>query len=166
MQLNLPLEGLPLKPDLIINLDVQSQQKQSQEITGQKCTRCEITKPLNEFSENRYGEHKFYRKICKTCRDIQQKSKLDAIEDEFGFRDSSLVQKHRPPEGTICNCCEKVPMTYGQSMTSMCFDHDPVKGKFRGWICKRCNVGLGNAGDDDEGVMNFVRYLTLYEITN
>ena len=166
MKLNTPLNDQQLKLDLFINSDAQSQQKQSQDKIGQKCTRCEVTKPLNEFSENNYGEHRFHRKICKTCRDTQQESKLDAIEDKFGLRDSSLVKKHRPPEGTICECCKKVRMTYGQSMKSMCFDHDPVKGKFRGWICKRCNVGLGNAGDDDEGVMNFVRYLTLYEITN
>ena len=160
-----PLNTQQLVLENIINYESPSQQNQNQEITGQKCTRCGETKPLNEFSENRYGSQKFHRKICITCRDTQQKSKLDAIQDKWGYRDTSLIKKNRPPEGTKCQCCPTL-MTYGLGMDGMCFDHDPNKGKFRGWICKRCNVGLGNAGDNDEGVMNFVRYLTLYEITN
>ena len=165
MILSSPLNIQQLELENIINYVSPSQQNQNQEITGQKCTRCEVTKPLDEFSINSYGSQNFHRKICITCRDTQQESKLDAIEDKWGLRDGSLVQKHRPPENTPCECCT-TPMTYGQEMNSMCFDHDPVNKKFRGWICKRCNVGLGNAGDNDEGVMNFVRYLTLYEITN
>ena len=45
-------------------------------------------------------------------------SKLDAVENKWGLRDASLVQKHRPPENLPCECC-KTPMTYGQEMNSM-----------------------------------------------
>mgnify|MGYP001465540440 CR=1 FL=1 len=124
-----------------------------------------ILSKLNEFSINSYGEHKFHRKICKTCRDTQQESKLDAIEDKWGYRDTSLIKENRPPEGTKCQCCS-TSMTYGLGMDGMCFDHDPIKGKFRGWICKKCNTSLGLNGDNEQGIMDYVKYLTLYEITN
>ena len=165
MTLSSPLNTQQLELENIINYVSPSQQNQNQEITGQKCTRCEVTQPLNEFSINSYGEHKFHRKICKTCRDTQQESKLDAIEDKWGYRDTSLIKENRPPEGTKCQCCS-TSMTYGLGMDGMCFDHDPIKGKFRGWICKKCNTSLGLNGDNEQGIMDYVKYLTLYEITN
>lgn len=42
---------------------------------------------------------------------------------------------------------------------SMALDHDHVTGKFRGWICARCNVGLGLLGDNIEGLQAAIAYL-------
>ena len=38
-------------------------------------------------------------------------------------------------------------------------DHCHKTGAFRGWLCTRCNIGIGNLGDDLQGVQAAVRYL-------
>lgn len=38
-------------------------------------------------------------------------------------------------------------------------DHDHITGKFRGWICARCNLGLGSIGDNIDAVRAILAYL-------
>ena len=41
----------------------------------------------------------------------------------------------------------------------ICFDHDHKTGKFRGWICDRCNLILGHINDDKRILKNLLEYL-------
>lgn len=41
----------------------------------------------------------------------------------------------------------------------ICFDHDHNTGKFRGWICIRCNAALGMAKDSSELLLRLSEYL-------
>lgn len=45
-------------------------------------------------------------------------------------------------------------------------DHDHKTGKFRGWLCNRCNRGLGYFGDTLEGMKQGVSYLERAEERN
>ena len=66
------------------------------------------------------------------------------------------------PEPPACECCGKPPGRRG-----MCIDHCHVSGEFRGWICYRCNLGIGMLGDDEKGVVNALRYLQRsHKLTN
>ena len=56
-----------------------------------------------------------------------------------------------PPVGTPCACCGRVDKLF--------LDHEHTSGKFRGWICKNCNVGLGHLGDCTAGVKRALEYL-------
>jgi len=38
-------------------------------------------------------------------------------------------------------------------------DHDHTTGKFRGWLCNRCNLGIGSLGDCMEGLESAISYL-------
>ena len=38
-------------------------------------------------------------------------------------------------------------------------DHCHETNQFRGWICRNCNTGIGNLGDNVEGLENAIRYL-------
>ena len=63
-----------------------------------------------------------------------------------------LKKKHpRPPAGTPCACC-------GRRDKLLC-DHDHGSWGFRGWICSRCNSGLGQLGDSIESLQQALRYL-------
>ena len=63
-----------------------------------------------------------------------------------------LKKKHpRPPAGTPCAWC-------GRRDKLFC-DHDHSSWDFRGWICKKCNCGLGELGDSIESLKRAVRYL-------
>lgn len=43
-----------------------------------------------------------------------------------------IAGRKKPEQCEICG-----------AMGTICFDHDHKTGKFRGWICHRCNVVLG-----------------------
>lgn len=40
------------------------------------------------------------------------------------------------------------------------FDHDTTTKRFRGWLCRTCNAGLGQFGDTLAGVEAAVAYLS------
>ena len=56
-------------------------------------------------------------------------------------------------EQTKCDCCGK------ESETPLHLDHDHETGKFRGWLCIKCNQGIGKLGDNIEGVTNALNFL-------
>jgi hypothetical protein len=57
-----------------------------------------------------------------------------------------------PTESSVCECCKKV-------VNELKYDHDHENGKFRGWICEPCNLGIGRLGDTYEDVKNAFIYM-------
>ena len=57
------------------------------------------------------------------------------------------------PEPETCECCGV------GSRQALCLDHDHATGVFRGWLCHKCNLGIGKLGDNLTGVMQAVNYL-------
>jgi hypothetical protein len=95
------------------------------------------------------------------------REKMDAYRAGWRAKNISRVQKgHRKarhkmlgyPAPTrqvpsVCECCGK------PSEKFLDLDHCHISGEFRGWLCNRCNRGLGFFDDSIEGLMNAVRYL-------
>lgn len=52
-----------------------------------------------------------------------------------------------------CECCGKP----GKRLLAL--DHDHPTNAFRGWLCTRCNTGIGALGDNLAGVLRAVAYL-------
>ena len=140
------------------------QQNLSQVVLGQTCIKCGKSAPEVEFGgrKNTYG--KFYPwSRCKSCHNEIQRSRSAAERKKWGSgRSGSNIKNNKPPEGTPCYCCGK-PMTHSGKY-AMQFDHDHTTDTFRGWLCKQCNVGIGQLGDDLDGVMKAVQYLINYTI--
>ena len=59
----------------------------------------------------------------------------------------------RYSETDVCECCGKF------QIGALNLDHDHQTGKFRGWLCRRCNVGIGCLDDSIEGVLRAAAYL-------
>jgi len=59
-----------------------------------------------------------------------------------------LAGKKKPEQCEICGAFGKI-----------CYDHDHKTGKFRGWICYRCNVILGFAKDSPDLLNALIEYL-------
>lgn len=61
-----------------------------------------------------------------------------------------LPEPTRPmPELCEMNCGRK----------AICLDHCHLTDKFRGWLCRQCNTGIGLLGDSSEGLRNGLGYL-------
>jgi Recombination endonuclease VII len=58
------------------------------------------------------------------------------------------------PLPMICECCNRPP-----GRKQLAVDHDHKTGKFRGWLCSRCNTGIGSLGDTMEAIELAVDYL-------
>ena len=52
----------------------------------------------------------------------------------------------------VCELC-------GEPHKKICFDHDPVTGKFRGWLCSRCNATLGHVKESPKLLRAMIRFL-------
>ena len=55
------------------------------------------------------------------------------------------------PKNSECAACGRADRLY--------CDHDHATKEFRGWICRKCNAGLGLLGDSEEGLRRALEYL-------
>ena len=62
-----------------------------------------------------------------------------------------------PGPGAPCECCGKA--------ARLNLDHCHITGRFRGWLCRECNLALGLLSDDLRGVQNAMSYLLRAEST-
>jgi len=135
-----------------------------------RCSVCFITKPNTEFP---YYVNQFYNKglehpwtgkrkrvntNCYSCASIKAKERT-AIRKKFkGIK--------QPPYGQPCEMCckpvyaskETIPEGIDGTWVWQ-LDHCHETGDFRGWLCKQCNTGLGNLGDNLESIERAASYL-------
>lgn len=106
------------------------------------CRDCGIEKHSTEY-QWRVKDNAEYRTLdttqCKKCR----KKHANVIIE--------LKKKHPYPTDSICECCGKVK--------KLALDHGHTDYEFRGWLCSKCNVGMGNLGDTIEGLQRAIDYL-------
>ena len=85
------------------------------------------------------------RRVFSTCRRCKARQLLVL----------SRLKKRMPtpPRGTPCECCGEVP-------ERLELDHCHRTGEFRGWLCGRCNLGIGMLQDSLEGALMAAVYLS------
>jgi hypothetical protein len=106
--------------------------------THKICIYCEKKKLIVDFPK-----HSMYKdKLDMRCR--------QCIKEHSQVR--RRLHKKAPPKPEVCECCKTKPRKW-------CLDHDHVTSEFRGWLCERCNTGIGKLGDNLNGVINAVNYL-------
>lgn len=126
-----------------------------------KCSKCNLTKKLNEYSGNTSGGDAFYadgyrlrRPECKDCNKKAAKGKNYAKKVA-----NSLGIPYKAPEGTKCALCGNLP----KKGDALVFDHCHKTNIFRGYLHNSCNRSLGVLGDNVEGLVNSINYLNMYE---
>lgn len=83
--------------------------------------------------------------IAKKNHQIRHKIRyLRKLENIAGRKKSNQCE--------ICNSTKKI-----------CFDHCHKTGRFRGWICKRCNTTLGLVKDNKKLLNLIIKYLQKLE---
>jgi hypothetical protein len=63
------------------------------------------------------------------------------------------------PKPGQCEICGKI-----SANRSLARDHDHLSGKFRGWICSSCNMGLGYFQDSPRALRRAADYITAHLI--
>ena len=112
-------------------------------VPSKVCLVCGILKPATDFPRNPHHKDG----LDGRCRDCIRKR-------------ASIVKRIRndpstPPKSETCDCCGVVPT----KDNPLHLDHDHQTGKFRGWLCGRCNRSIGQLGDSVEGLMRAIHYL-------
>lgn len=142
---------------------------------GRECTICHEFKLWDGFTKS-IGHRLGYRPQCKTCTSNQAKkyyiNNKDAVlakgravnktehrrsyvrkyqRERFRKINESLASRPRPE---ACEICGDVGDCKG-----IVFDHDHMTGKFRGWLCNRCNRVIGMVKDSSVTLKQMVQYL-------
>jgi hypothetical protein len=103
------------------------------------CKRCGEQREESDFKvASRTPRGVFRTRTCRTC---------EAAAERQRYRLVKLVGSPAP----ACELCRSEGPT--------ALDHCHVTGKFRGWLCRECNVGIGKLGDDIAGVRRAIAYL-------
>jgi Recombination endonuclease VII len=116
----------------------------------------------NANSRKRYNEdHARQRKIKNEYR-LKNLGKLRKYHKYYSRQNRYSAEPTRKCPSN-CECCN---VSFGTAMSfqGACFDHDHTTNAFRGWLCRRCNIALGSAGDNKEGLQQLLRYLDKVEL--
>ena len=120
-----------------------------------KCSVCGEMKFNIEYSfyKSRYTDDGYRLRVNTNCRSCRKRLSKELSE----------VKKNAPPQpdwGDLCQCCKEpvYKLKDGQKDSWQC-DHKHGTTEFRGWICKKCNTGLGLIGDSATNLLNMYSYL-------
>lgn len=59
-----------------------------------------------------------------------------------------------------CAICRRPPSGTTKRQRFLQVDHDHATGTIRGLLCNECNTAIGRLGDNVEGLLRALRYLT------
>lgn len=138
--------GLPLKPPV------------SKKGKYQPLASLETRNKMSEVAKNNgFGKWMKGKKLSKEW--IENRTKSQSGENHYNWRGVytgnqrvktlEILSKRKKPE--ICDLC-------GDN-GRICFDHDHITGKFRGWLCHNCNVTLGLVKENTDLLVKMVAYI-------
>lgn len=81
---------------------------------------------------------------CKKCKvEYTKAHKYGITPEEY---------KERMATSVVCQICDR--------SDDLVYDHDHESGKFRGVLCRNCNIGLGQFKDDIKTMAKAIEYLS------
>lgn len=98
---------------------------------------------------------------CEAHRDLARRLGHARRSGKFKLsaREFLVLLDHQRGVCAVCGRPETAPCPTGSGYARLCVDHCHKTGKVRGLLCRGCNVGIGNLGDDPELVLAAALYL-------
>ena len=120
------------------------------------CRVCGERKELEQFQIRYFGvnNYKGRKYLCRTCRNYREG--LIKI----------LKKKHKyPDEIYACPICgvTKWEQREDKPISTWSLDHCHKTDEFRGWLCPRCNTGIGQLEDNVDILRKAMEYLQQHE---
>jgi|SRR3954452_22401228 hypothetical protein len=117
------------------------------------------------YDRNSYRKHRSER-IARRIR-WRKEHPVQTAEyiSKTRYQRAAAMRRYAAKKGGFAECVE-YPPPRTDSKCSIChreaplaLDHDHETGKFRGYICRSCNLGLGQLGDTVEAIRRVLAYL-------
>lgn len=166
---------------------MKTQSQANKELLAQglkKCSKCKEIKGVEDFylSKQKKDGYDYWCKLCKLKnnrihnsipeiaklkREYRRKHHLkNRDKDLHSCRVNAIKRKYNitheeylsilKSQNNKCHICGD-PITPGRNCH---LDHDHNTGKIRGFLCQRCNKGLGHFQDNSELLLSAYNYLT------
>ena len=131
----------------------------------------------NQWKANNPDKVKIHRKKADAKRYMEDPRKIIDKNKKWYMtnieKSKSHSRKYRGlPQPTrsepkTCERCNKPESSkLNGKVKSLCLDHCHETGKFRGWLCSKCNTGIGLLGDTLSDLCEAVDYLKRFEDEN
>lgn len=145
-----------------------------------KCSYCNRDRQVSLFRVRRIRKtdnKTVYKSQCKECEQIlntkryfKKYSKNEAhrrraykytLKNRYGLTQEDYATLYNNQEGK-CLVCFKVFPSLLEQRKGLVVDHCHSSNRVRGLLCTRCNVGMGQLGDNIEFLSNAIKYLKEY----
>lgn len=140
--------------------------RQTQSVGTKTCTKCGVTKDITEFykrggktsPETRHNHCKDCTKIRvqTNYREDPSKQRNNDLKRLYGITLNEYNQMLTEQNNKCAVCRTTDP---GGKHGKFMVDHCHTTGKVRGLLCKRCNIALGEVGDNISTLQKMIEYL-------
>lgn len=128
-----------------------------------KCTKCSISKEINEFYKDAQ-KTTGHRPDCKKCSNKRAKQWVHKNVEQRRFnvlKSSTGVTKKQyldllKDQNNTCAICNK---SIKDNNRNLSVDHCHTKELVRGLLCTKCNFGIGYFNDDEKLLEKAIYYL-------
>lgn len=122
----------------------------------QTCIQCKIEKDLNEFE---IQKHKYYRQLCKTCKN--KATMKHRIKSKYGLtpEDYQRMLEEQEYACAICGKAETGLSSHAKVIKKLAMDHNHVTGQIRRLLCAKCNTAIGLLNDNPYLAESVAAYL-------
>jgi hypothetical protein len=128
-----------------------------------KCNICKSNKSFSEFSKSNSKKGDGYQYTCKPCNTLEKRKWYEANKDKnrntkylkkFGITLADAMSILKKQDGKCGICGLAIEMG---SKTHL--DHDHVTDQVRGFLCQKCNHGIGLFNDSTDVLQSAILYL-------
>ena len=117
-----------------------------------KCSSCKNDIDLNLFRKN----GKYLASVCNVC--AVENNRETHLRNKYGIT-LDFYDKLLEKQNYVCAICNLT----NNNGYKLCVDHCHTTGKIRGLLCHTCNTALGKFKDNEELLINAIKYLKKYE---